>query len=354
MKLLYIASGHPLQEADDCLMWEKLGIDWFSTGYYAISDKPGDLPYIEVSRPMPMLLEFLQQQRTTHPTDISTSLCGRKNFIWTSQEVKNKILFTESFLDRFDAIFFNFFVSNIIDNINVLKGRKVFLKTYSMHNPHDEPTIKMLRETIGLKVIRNNPKEHLRSKRTYGGEDATIRGSVVKDEHELSGWTGETKEICTFTSFMDADRRRQQSYKECIDKLNFKAHLYGVGSNFISHEEKIEVLRKCRVNLVTGTPNASNTYSFVEAWIMGQPMVIFGKKMWQSVTYEPNDLIKHGETGFIGNKPSECQEYIKMLMKDDNLALKISKASREAALKVYGRETLSQQWINFFAHEGLI
>ena len=63
MKLLYVAGGHPMQESDDLLMWDQLGIDWFSTGYYANSNKPGDLPLIEHKVNKRILYLFNKQKK---------------------------------------------------------------------------------------------------------------------------------------------------------------------------------------------------------------------------------------------------------------------------------------------------
>ncbi len=357
MRLLYVASGHPLQEADDCLMWHRLGIDWTSTGYYALTNKPGDLPHIPRKQNCDLFCKLQEQDRWTNNDDMPETTCGKKNMAWTGQVVFNRFNFSREFIqENFDAVLVNFFAQTVRDNAAAFSGKKVMLKTYSMHPLRDENLIKEMRRS-GLIVVRNSPKEHLRGK--YGGHSAIIRGSVVKDEQEISGWTGELKKVCTFTSFMDVGhdeyQLRRNYYREIVSQvMPYESNLYGIGSTFVNHEDKVDILRKYRVNLVTGTPGSNNTYSFVEAWIMGQPIVVYGRDMWQSKTYEGDELIVHGETGFIGKTPTECAYYIKLLMEDENLARKIGQQGREAALKVYGRETLAEQWTQLFRTHGLI
>jgi len=372
MRLLYVASGHPLQEADDCLMWEKLDIDWFSTGYYAFDNQPGDLPLIENHRiidSQPELLSLVNKQRSEfHNIDRPNTPTGTKNKLFSGTHAKNLWFFTQEFVDEFDVIFFNHFVGNVVNNWNVIKDKHVVLKTYSMHQTQEEPIINKYRQN-GLRVVRNSPKEHLRVpihkkiqarvyRQIFGGVDAVIRGSVVKDEHEVSGWTGKNKEVVTFCNYLlpssTADalgRRRFNLYKQVVDGVKESCNVYGVGNgpdSFISHKEKIKILQDSRVSLIVGTPNSNNTYAMVEAWIMGLPIVAFGPHIWQSNCAEIHELIDNGVTGFYSDKIEELQEYIKLLMDDHELAKKISKAGRERALEVYGREALSWKWAKFF------
>ena len=102
MKLLYVPSGHPLQEADDCLMWDRMGLSWVSTGYYAAKDKPGDLPLIEKKDAVKELYERLKGEFLgTHTSDKPSTLCGQKNLEWTGVATKNKPLFSKDFLSNF-------------------------------------------------------------------------------------------------------------------------------------------------------------------------------------------------------------------------------------------------------------
>src|SRR5690606_1662238 len=164
--------------------------------------------------------------------------------------------------------------------------------------------------------------------------------------------------VCTFTFYMDSGNsecceRRNLYYEICSLIKPYQTDLYGIGSRFISHEEKVKILQDYRVNLVTGTPGSNNTYSFVEAWIMGQPIVVFGRDMWQSKSGGGSELIVQGKTGFVCNTPEEGAKYIRLLMEDDDLAVEISRNAREAALKVYGRGTLAEQWKQLLSTHGL-
>lgn len=350
MKLLYVPSGHPLQEADDCLMWEYLKLDWLSTGYYFKTEKPGDLPFLPRKPHMAELENILARQTMgTYQSDEKNTLCGQKNLVWTGQVIKNKAVFDQDFLSNWDVIVFSFFATNVIKNISRinLSKTKVFLKTYGMHNETEEELIGKLRK-LGVKIIRNSNVEHLQYKK-YSGHDYIIRGSIVKDELELSGWTGHENKVCTFSSFFNDKSPvciKRKGYHTSIQKLcKTELEVYGVNSGaFLSHEEKVQKLKNYRVNLVTGTPGSNNTYSFVEAYIMGQPIVAFSPVMWQSSYCEVPSFGEHGKDFFIGNSPAECADYINLLLRDDKLAKQVSHNARLKALKLFGRAVLAHKW----------
>lgn len=335
-------------------MWEKLGLDWFSTGFYAYTDKPGDLLEIKVNNRYRTLFSNIKIKKKHYSGDGPHSFNYQKNLVWTGLPTTNKIFLSEKFANEFDVFVFQHFVDSIYDNLRLLKGKTIILQTYAMHNIEDEARIQHLRETIGLKVVRNSFTEYKRKK--YCGHDAIIHGSVVKDENEISGWTGLENKVSTFTSYMTGGANRYKLYTDVVKEVKIPCELFGVKNEpvgkFISHKEKINVLQNYRISLLAGTPNATNTYSMVESWIMGQPIVAFGKEMWNSDTYELYELIEHGKTGFIGETTQECANYINLLSQDMELCKEISKNQREKAISIYGREVLAQKWREFFKELG--
>lgn len=350
MRLLYVPSGHPLQEADDCLMWDKLGLEWFSTGYYSFGTKPGDLPEIH-SPIIPKDIGFHDEMMGTRATDHPNTLCGVKNKVWTGLKANNTVTLSTEFLSRWDYILFSHFPENILNNLGRinLKKTRVAIKTYGMHTSTQETQIKSLMKH-GCKVIRNSPVEHLKYGHKYAGHDAVIRGSVVKDEHDISGWIGDQSEICTFSSFFyhkdTPTRTRAEYYEQIKNKIEYPMTVYGVGSDiFISHEEKLDVLRRNKVNLVVGTPSSNNTYSLVEALVMGQPVVVFGPSMWQSKNCEVPNIVK--DTALICESPQEAVRQINVLMENRDFAEELGKKARARGIELFGRDNLAEQWREF-------
>lgn len=360
MRLLYVSHGHPLQEADDCLMWDKLGIDWFSTGHYIDSEKPGILPRIP-HKIRHDLIEELQRgvcqldQNSSGPTIIR-----RHQQFASNTNVKNVFKFTTEFLTNFDIVLFNHDVGNILSNLRAIDESKVrvMLKLFGMHPVRFEKEIYDLRTKKGVYIIRNSSVEHMRipenSDIEFGGCDIVIRGSIVPDEHTVSGWIGNKKQVITLSNSMNHHPNiRRRYYCEIYDRINKRYPMILHGSDndneplsggFISEKAKIKLLKESRVSLCIGTPGSNNTYSMVEAWVMGIPVVAFSKEMWQSPAYEVDQLIDHEKNGFIANSPIEASAYITQLMEDEELAQIISKNAREKAVSIYGRDVLVKLW----------
>jgi len=127
--------------------------------------------------------------------------------------------------------------------------------------------------------------------------------------------------------------------------------LHGAGNDdeplagkFITEFQKRKLLRDSRVCLCVGTPNANITYSFIEAFVMGTPIVAFSKKLWQGEPYEIDQIIDHGINGFIVKSPQEAAYYITQLMEDDELAQTISANARKKAISIFGRDVIAQKW----------
>lgn len=347
MKLLYVASGHPLSEADDLLMWEKLGIEWFSTGYYRETDSPGDLPTIK--RPLSNL-NVGKSKSDTFIIDKAGSLIGKKNATYTGQVAKNLWSFDKDFISQFDVIVINHIIENLKNNEKVLAGKKIILKTYARHELSHEPYIEGLHRKKLIKVVRNSPCELER--RRNMAHDMIIRGSLVKDEHEVSGWNGDTKQVITFNNTFEAGGKTRANYINLTRRTQYPFILGGannkMGLGYVKHADKIKLLQDSRVSLCTGSPGANNTYSFVEAWVMGIPIVCFGRPLWDNPTCEPEQLIEHGVTGYIVKNLEDAADVINTLMKNHTLAKYISANARQKAISIYGRDVLARQWTKLF------
>jgi glycosyltransferase involved in cell wall biosynthesis len=380
MKLLYVGCGHPMQSTDDCLMWAKLGLEWYDTSYYHTLNT-GDCGEIGPFFGGPAFYKDLLSNfnERTKCDDI----LNKKDLQFTGSICNNLWHFSRSFIEKynFDIIFFNHLIENVENNWEVIKDKRVILKTFGMHPVNWEPRIKKLRDK-GVFVVRNNPTECLRgtyfkpspmfsynrNKKSqqefkkvslYAGHDAIIRGCIVRDENEVSCWTGKKKEVVTFSSaFNHKDSgaiRRRNLYLEIKNRSKYRFRLFGscndnepLSEGFVSHKEKIEILRGAKVVLVTGTPGSTNTYSLVEALVMGVPIVVFDKSMWNSEIYEVDQIIKDGENGFIAKDCIEAAKLIDQIMEDDKLAQKLSKNARTTGIELYGRSNRAKDWYNVF------
>lgn len=380
MKLLYVGCGHPMQSTDDCLMWAKLGLEWYDTSYYHTLNS-GDCGPINPFFGGPAFYKDLLSNFNERTK--CDEILNKKDLQFTGAICNNLWHFNRQFIEKynFDIIFFNHLIENVENNWEVIKDRRVILKTFGMHSVNDEPRIKKLRDK-GVFVVRNNPTEYLRGayfkpkpifsynryngkstqefikKSLYAGHDAIIRGCIVRDENEFSGWTGNNKEVVTFSSaFNHKDSgaiRRRNLYLEIKNKSKYPFRLFGscndnepFSEGFVSHKKKIEILRNARVALVTGTPGSTNTYSLVEALVMGVPIIVFDKAMWNSEIYEVDQIIKNGANGFIVKDCIEAVQLIEKIMEDYELAQKLSTNARITGIELYGRNNRAKDWHTF-------
>lgn len=350
MRVLYCGSGHPLQESDDLLMLSRLkGVWWQSTGLYYDNCKPHDLPYIPANNKIQIDLSR-QRGIVTDPP-----ILQEKNATFGGKTIPNTWKFERGFVDHFDVIIFNHCVQNVVDNEEACRGKSVVLKTFGMHDEREESRINILIKR-GLKVIRNSPVEKLRYGKRYAGCSAVIRGSIVPDEKELSGWVGKQQKIISFSNgFYQDDPAaviRRNHANAVIEPFKQLFEVYGAcnknHTHYLPHSKKVDLLKQSRVSFIVGTPRSNNTYSFVESWVLGIPTVSFGPKLWQSNNLEIPDLVDNEINGFYSDNVGELQQYIKALLEDYSLAQYISRNARKKAVEIYGRKNLAKQWVELF------
>lgn len=339
MKLLYL-SCHSILEYDEVKLFTELGIDVFSPGAYMDPSKgAGD----DMRPEIPGLVY--------DPDDVA---------MWHSLAqpgIDNKELLTKEFVDRFDAIMIMHVPRWIMKNWEVMKHKTVIWRTIGQSISNQEAMLTPFRKA-GLKVVRYSPKE--RTIPHYLGEDALIR--FYKDPNEYGPWTGEDKKVVTFCQNMKA-RGAACSYDVFEQATRpFPRALFGPGnegtSDFghgkVSFERLKEEMTKSRVYFYTGTHPASYTLNFMEAWMTGAPIVAIGRK-WGNANYFPghdlyevDSLIDHGVNGFCSNNLQELTSCCNELLTNDELASKISQAARESAIKIFGKDTVANDWKNFF------
>ena len=358
MKLLYLSHGHPLLEYDDCSIFKKLGIDYFSTGYYAESSKPNNLP--EIINPFQDKyneLFFRTCERDTCRYDRIGTHAYAKNLQFTNSIIKNEINFSNEFLELFDCIIISHNIRNILINDGKLNNIKVFVKTFCMHTLDLEHVLQIAREQIKAKIIRACPTYKNRGEIDA---DYVIRQSIDINDRE---WIGDKKSVCTFSSFIDLNDammiRRKMYYDEIV-KLNqdIDFNIFGAVNGrygtFITDVEKLDVLSSYRINLALGTPNATTTYSIMEAMAAGQPVICFGRNMYQSALFDTDMFIKHGENGFFINSPQEFRDIAIELLNNDELARQIGSNAKRDIEAYIGKDVISKQWKKMFEKEGLL
>lgn len=346
MKLLYVSSWHGTLEHDELILFTELGIEWFSTGLYLDPQKPmGD-----------------HSPRTALKNTVDTSL--KDEFLRSNPDhrIYTTPILTKEFVDKFDIILIEHCSPTLLNplhaNWNNIKHKPVIWRTYAQQNGPLEFETQQYRAQ-GLKLVRISPKE--RNILNYAGDDAIIRAFI--DDNEYSNWTGEEPIVLTFNNMFS--RRTLHSNTPIYMRIRNKMkpvpfELYGcdnedtrISLGKLTWEQVKDKYRKARVYFALGSKPASLTYNLVEAMMTGCPVVTWGpalgnlrKPGWPD-TYEAHEIIQHGKDGFWSDNELEIESYIRMLLKDDSLAQKISANARKKAQSIFAKEKIKNDWAQF-------
>ena len=356
--ILNIATGHSLMETDDCLNWDCLGLNYFSTGWLRTKNQIGSMPKLKC----PMHgLDMSGCRGGTFSSDLSHTPLGIKNKCFAGNNVKlyNIWKFTENFLKNFDFIISSHYPHNIYLNRELIKKLKIptVIKTFGLQNPSWEKIYEGFRKD-GIYIIRNSPEEQSYVK-NYAGHDVIIRGSVVVNEKNK--WNGRTKKslfLCSNYSHSGGKRRRN-IVENIMENCKWPIELYGAANEgvsywkgFLEHEEKIKKIKNYRCSLIAGNPNSNNIYSLCEAMCLAVPCVIFNKQLWGGESFE-EDLFTHNKDCILISNPNEGAEAIDRLMKDKKFANRISRNAAKLGRRTWGREKICNDWKVFFNSIGL-
>lgn len=324
MKLLYL-SCHAILEYDELKLFEELGIDYFSLG-----------SYIDPQRPADKIRPALKSQ-------------PQKDLI---DKAPQKERLTREFVAPFDTIVVMHVFDWIDKNWPIIKDKRVIWRSIGQSTPELERRLARYRAE-GLEVVRYSPREQFIQNNI--GFDAMIR--FYKDESEFGGWTG--AENMTITFCQDIKRRGEFCNFDIWDKVTnqVNAKVYGRGNDGmgskgvgeVTYEKLKQRMRDCKSYFYTGTQPASYTLNFIEALMTGIPIVAIGPEHGNSLniagpTYEVHEIIKNGINGFCSDDPKEIVDYLESLSKNTPMARAISRAGRETAIKLFGKETIKGFW----------
>jgi len=337
LKILYV-SWHSVLEAEELSLFAENGWYYLSLGSYY---NPYEVQGTTMRPPPPK--EF----------NLWDELKG---------DYSNRDCLTTEQISPFDIIIYmhepNSEQPQIVKAWPNIKHKKIIYRSIGQSISLTEKSLAPLRKE-GLLVVRYSPKEETIP--NYCGSDALIR--FYKDPEEFKDWNGNTKRVITVGQSM-RDRRGSCNYDAFVKATDpFERRLYGPGNEntgligrLLSYEDLKKEYRDNRVYFYTGTQPASYTLNFIEAMMTGVPIVALGPKHCnrdypEQQTYEIPEIIKNFENGFWSDDISELQQYIKMLMEDDELAKRISENGRKTAIELFSKEKIKNDWKNFI--EGL-
>ncbi len=334
LKILCV-SVHPVLEYDELQLFEQMGHEVFSLGFYFHWNLKNDL--------RPPMEESDWHRDCIHAFYTSSCSARTDPARWTV---------TVEFCGLFDLIVVHHNRHFIAANWAALSHSRVVWRTIGQEVHWAEQAMRKYRD-LGVKIVRWSPEEQFID--DYIGADAVIR--TCKAANEWKGWTGETARILTFNNNFRA-RAAGMSFsfhQECVSGMPFD--LYGLGNDdvpnwkgVVTSGQQQELLRQYRVAFLTGTKPAPYTLGFVEAWLTGIPVVHVGRSQFsggEKGVYEIDRLIKHGEDGFLVEDVAEAQNLFRELLDDHDLCKSVSSNARKSAAKIFGRERAAEEWTKF-------
>ena len=338
MNLLYI-SCHSVLEYDELKLFHELGINVFSHGGYvdprddtgAVCHRPPlDIPYY------PDLCALARA-------------CPKEALDMQLIEWADTILFM-GILEWTAANW-----PRYAEAVRTSKKRVIW-RSIGQSSPSMEVGLRDL-VPKGLELIRYSPVE----KEISGYVDGWPMIRFYKDEEEFSGWTGEEERIisvgqwvkhrdryCGFTWFETAT--------DGLPRMIIGPHnqeIETMPSAMLPYDELKAALRKNRAFFYTGTYPAPYTLGFIEAFMMGIPVIAIGPKLrnWYfgqgEDAYEVPNLIINNSSGFCSNNMRELQDMCKRVLNDYELAAHMGKHGREAAIREFGKAKIKEQWREF-------
>jgi hypothetical protein len=327
MKLLYV-SCHSVLEYDELKLFHEMGIDVFSHGGYC---NPQDVDEKRPPLDIPYYPELCALAKGSPKEAIAPEL-----FEWA------------------DVVLFMGMSHWARANWDAMQGKRVIWRSIGQSTPAIEQELAVL-QSAGLELVRYSPTE--REIPGYAGDGLGII-RFYKDPEEFGGWTGDTPRVisigqmvkhrdqyCGLTWYEQATEGLERAmigpHNEDIDTMLTK---------LLSYWGLKYALQSNRAFFYTGTWPAPYTLGFVEAWVMGLPVVALAPKLRNyhfklpSDSYEIPDLIENGVTGYWSDDIEELHAVVSGLLDDHALARRIGEAGRAAAIPLFGKDAVMAQW----------
>lgn len=332
MKIHYIGC-HAVLEYDECMLLTELGYEVHCNGAYRDPRGAYTLP-----RPGIPGMKFDQSffdMTAIHPkTNLPPEMIDPYDLIIVMSGENEGVL---------------------INNWDRIKHKRVIWRSIGQSTSSTERLIGRMKKE-GLEVVRYSPLES--NIPEYAGADAMIR--FYKDEQELYGWNGKHKRPFNLSQSLKSRSRFCHFDLIMSSIVGFTdALVYGTGNNDlgafnggeITYEKVKELMRDSRVFVYGGTWPAQYTLSFIEAAMIGIPIVAFSEKAVQDSGVEafdffevPKIMRESGLSELVCEDPSQAREQIHKLILNDAYAEEISIKTRAMALKHFSKAVIAPQW----------
>lgn len=331
MKLLYL-SCHPTLEYEELVIFDQLGIETFSTGFYKNADD------CSCSRP-----RFDKQNHLDYQVEF--------DFYHPKYQIATPVNLNSEFIKHFDVIFISGQMRQLVTNWESIKHKTVVWRTCGLTNQAEQCAQGLRSE--GVKIVRWSPAEEKIP--NYAGADAVIRASI--SENDFSGWNGSSKDILVVSGSLK--KRGIFTNYSIFSRmsLQFPTRVIGGGNDdipgavMVDYPALIRAYQDAPVFLSLGTKPSPYVYTLIEAMMVGCPIVTVGPQtgnLSRDRTYEGHLILESGVDGICSDNHQEMQESVTALLNDRPLSLTFSENVRSKAVRMFGREQAIPKWKEFF------
>jgi len=340
MKNLLYISCHSTLEEYDTTIFDNLGFNVFSTGFYQNPTAPTHAHLNPLKRQVDQ--ELLAEFKNSNP-----------NYTYGYH---TPLVLTKEFVNKFDIIVISWRYDYLNNNWDLFKDKIVLFETVGQSDGNREKQLSEYRKK-GVKLIRVSATEEAFP--CYAGADF-IAGACI-DTDRFYGWTGENPTILSINSaIMDRPRECNTTlYLKLTEGLNKK--LYGTKNDklhkswnkgVVSSSQLVKEYQRCRLYFSLGSKPAPLTYTAMEAMSIGCPVITWGPKLGSFPglnTYITYKFINNEVNGFYSDDLNQLRFYIETLLKDHELAKKISIESRKTAIENFAISVVQNRWEKFLS-----
>lgn len=344
MNILYV-SVHAKLEFDEVSLFETMGHKVFSVGLFA-RGRPGEPP--PPGDETGITEGGSSLSRDEHFRRVFAETGCRADYPNTAE---NTVL-SDAFIDLFDVIVVMHNLDYISAHWRQLSRRPVVWRTIGQGLFGYEAPARELRAQ-GLKIVRYSPMEILAP--NYAGQDAVIR--FCKKSQAFGPWHGGNGKVLQFS--WNFEKRYPLEYGLFLSSLQGIPYAIGGPDNDsnpnalgqVSDDVQLASFRDYEAYFHCSAFSIPYNLAFIEAWIAGMPMVVYGDANLRSTPsfefYEVPRLIESGVDGYVVATPSEARTVFSRLLADRDLARAIGARGRERAMELFSEKVIMTKWARF-------
>lgn len=259
----------------------------------------------------------------------------------------------DDLIKDFDLIIIQYYPWLITRNFQSLKNKPLIIRAIGFPVDCIEQTYSWVKQNKpNVKIVRLSDTEELNP--YYCGSDGLIPQAFHPED--FTDWIGNKEQVLTVMKMFKkrASSCKFAEYEQITEPFKDKRILIGSENEDIPYA-KVEIplselrqyMSESQVCLNMPSQPACCTFSLVECMCIGMGMVSVGPKIGDcngQHTFNIERYIEHGESGLIGNTVKECQNHIKTLLDDYELAKKMGIKLKEKGLSMFHVNIIRDKW----------